>query len=224
MPSVHPIITSGIIKKIFLALIALTIIIASFSLIRKGNSKNGSQATFKNGDIIFQTSLSEQSKAVQMATGSKYSHMGIIYLKNDEAYVFEAIQPVKLTPLTEWITRGEKGRYVIKRLKDAENLLTPAILQKMQDAGGKFQGKDYDIYFEWSDKRIYCSELVWKIYKAALNIEIGELQKLSEFDLSHPAVKQKLHERYGKAIPLTEPVISPVSMFNSGLLETVYEE
>lgn len=38
----------------------------------------------QNGDIIFQTSTSGQSKAIQIATGSKYSHMGIIYkLGND---------------------------------------------------------------------------------------------------------------------------------------------
>ena len=35
----------------------------------------------KNGDIIFQTSKSSQSKAIQLATNSKYSHMGIISWK-----------------------------------------------------------------------------------------------------------------------------------------------
>lgn len=34
--------------------------------------------TLKDGDIIFQTSLSGQSKAIQAATGSPYSHCGII--------------------------------------------------------------------------------------------------------------------------------------------------
>ena len=33
----------------------------------------------KNGDLIFQTSLSGQSKAIQLATDSKYSHCGLIY-------------------------------------------------------------------------------------------------------------------------------------------------
>ena len=33
----------------------------------------------KDGDLIFQTSLSQQSKAIQLATKSKYSHCGIIY-------------------------------------------------------------------------------------------------------------------------------------------------
>ena len=32
--------------------------------------------------------------------------------------------------------------------------------------------KDYDLYFEWSDDKIYCSELVWKIYKNGADIEL----------------------------------------------------
>ncbi len=35
---------------------------------------------FQNGDIIFQESKSSQSKAIQLATNSRYSHMGIIYI------------------------------------------------------------------------------------------------------------------------------------------------
>jgi hypothetical protein len=33
----------------------------------------------RNGDIIFQTSLSDQSVAIQAATKSPYSHLGIVY-------------------------------------------------------------------------------------------------------------------------------------------------
>jgi len=58
---------------------------------------------FQNGDIVFQSSTSGQSKAIQIATGSKYSHMGIIYKQGDEFLVYEAVQPVRLTPLTDWI-------------------------------------------------------------------------------------------------------------------------
>ena len=37
----------------------------------------------RNGDIIFQSSKSNQSKAVELATRSPYSHMGIIYIKEN---------------------------------------------------------------------------------------------------------------------------------------------
>lgn len=67
----------------------------------------------KNGDLIFQTSLSGQSKAIQLATKSKYSHCELIYKDDNESYVFEAVQPFKRTPLDKWIARGQDGKYVI---------------------------------------------------------------------------------------------------------------
>lgn len=177
----------------------------------------------QNGDIIFQTSTSGQSKAIQIATGSKYSHMGIIYKLGNDFFVYEAVQPVKLTPLNDWINRGENGHYVVKRINQSESLLNPETLTKMKKIGEKYSGKDYDLYFEWSDSRIYCSELVWKIYKEAVGLEIGKLEKLSDYNLTDKAVKQRLAERYGDNIPDDELVISPASMFNSDQLITVFE-
>ena len=53
---------------------------------------------------------------------------------------------------------------------------------------------------------------------------IGELQKIKQFNLTDPAVKKKLQERYGEHIPLEEPVISSASMFESPRLVTVREK
>lgn len=181
-------------------------------------SCHSSTKVYKNGDIIFQISLSAQSKAIQLATQSQYSHCGIIYQKGNEYFVFEAVQPVKLTPLKEWIARGKNQHYVIKRLKNARSILTPKVLVSMQKEGEKLRGKKYDIYFGWDDQRIYCSELVWKIYKRGANIEIGKLERLRDFDIDHKVVRKKLKERYGERIPLSEKVISPASIFEDSQL------
>ncbi len=183
--------------------------------------KLADQDEIKNGDLIFQTSLSGQSKAIQLATKSKYSHCGLIYKDGNDFFVFEAVQPVKRTPLDKWIARGKDGKYVIKRLKNADQVLTSATLQKMKQVGDNFNGKDYDLTFEWSDDKIYCSELIWKIYQRATGIEIGKLEKLSDFDLTNEAVKQKMKERYGDKIPTEEIVISPAAIFDSELLTTI---
>ena len=175
----------------------------------------------RDGDLIFQTSLSRQSQAIQLATKSKYSHCGLIYKDGEDYYVFEAVQPVKLTPLERWIAKGKNGKYVIKRLKNADKVLTPSTLAKMKQTGEKFKGKNYDLTFEWSDDKIYCSELIWKIYKRATGLEIGKPDKLSDFDLNNDAVKQKMKERYGEKIPMDEIVISPAAIFDSELLKTV---
>jgi uncharacterized protein YycO len=177
----------------------------------------------RSGDIVFHTSRSAQSVAIQKATHSPYSHMGIIVLRAGEAFVFEAVQPVKLTPLAAWTARGRDGRFVAKRLRDAERRLDAAAIARMQKVGEELQGRPYDLYFEWSDERIYCSELVWKIYQRALGLEIGALEPLGAFDLSDPLVQAKVRERWGGPPPAAELFISPAAMFESVLLTTVYE-
>ena len=183
--------------------------------------KLADQGEIKNGDLIFHTSRSGQSKAIQLATKSKYSHCGLIYKDGNDFYVFEAVQPVKRTALDKWIARGQDGKYVIKRLKNADQVLTPTTLIKMKQVGDQFNGKNYDRTFEWSDDRIYCSELIWKIYQRATGIEIGKLEKLSNFDLTNETVLEIMKERYGNKIPTEEIVISPASIFDSELLITV---
>ncbi len=176
----------------------------------------------QNGDLIFHTSKSSQSQAIQIATGSKYSHVGILYEKNKVFYVLEAVQPVKLTKLETWIKRGAQGKYVIKRLRNSQEVLTEEGIKKMKSVGEKYLGKDYDLRFEWSDDKIYCSELVWKIYKEAFNIEIGEIERFSDFDLSNEIVKQKVRERYpNENIPANEKVITPDRMFKAQNLITI---
>jgi hypothetical protein len=184
---------------------------------------SGSGYEPRNGDIVFQTSRSSQSLAIQLATKSRYSHMGIVYLRDGQPFVYEAVQPVMLTPLDAWTARGERGHFVAKRLRDADSLLTAERLQAMRTVGERFVGKDYDLYFEWSDDRIYCSELVWKVFDEGAGIEIGERQTIADFDLAHPVVQAKLRERYGERIPTDEVVVSPAAMFAAPELETVFE-
>lgn len=179
----------------------------------------GPQASpLRTGDVIFHTSRSSQSIAIQRATRSRYSHMGIIVVRRGHPEVFEAVGPVRYTPLNRWIARGDRGHYIVKRLRDADRLLGRQGERKRIEAATRFEGRPYDLTFEWSDDRLYCSELVWKVYDRALGVRIGRLQQLRDFDLTHPLVRQKMKQRYGARIPWTEPVISPAEMFASNRL------
>jgi hypothetical protein len=208
-----------LIKKLFqnafLACLIILVIVLSFT---SGFSDDFSK--LKDGDIVFQISEFGQGKAIQLATHSKYTHCGIVFKENGTYMVYEAVQPVKKTPLKEWILNGSDNYYIVRRLKKSETL-TPVVISKMKQKYKQFEGKNYDLYFGWSDDRIYCSELVWKLYKDATGLELGSLQKLKEFDLSHPVVQAKLKERYNGKIPYEEQVISPAAVFESELLETV---
>ncbi|SEW51110.1 YiiX family permuted papain-like enzyme [Chitinophaga arvensicola] len=216
-------------KKVLLSVLLLLALVTGVVLAAR-NNLTGKHLTKKvsagipavqEGDIIFQVSESDLSTAIQLATHSKYSHCGIIFKRDDQWYVYEALQPVRYTPLQQWINRGQRRHFVLKRLKDAATVLTPEVIGRMKTAGKQYNGKDYDAYFAWSDTRIYCSELVWKIYKAGTGLEIGELQTMRDFDLSSPAVKKIMKTLYGDHVPLEERIISPVSMFSSPLLVTV---
>ena len=147
---------------------------------------------FHDGDIIFQTSHSGQSEAIQLATHSQYSHCGVLFNDNGKWFVYEAVQPVSKTPFDEWVARGDHRYYVVKRLKNADSVLTKPALDKMHAYVTKNLGKNYDIAFNWSDENFYCSELVWKAYHEATGLEVGHTKPLGDYDLSNPIVKQQL--------------------------------
>lgn len=187
----------------------------------KNKTATGVLSQVQDGDIIFQTSESKQCEAVRIATKSKFSHCGIIFIINGRQFVFEAVQPVKLTLLEDWIKHGRDSKYVVKRLKNSATVLNAQTLEKMKNYSNQFMGKEYDAYFEWTDTRIYCSELIWKIYKNGAGVELCYLHELKDFNLEDERVQKILKERYGNDIPLEEKVVSPSNLADSKLLFTV---
>jgi|SRR5574343_108948 len=202
-----------------LILILIGILFLSFNC----KEKNVKNTTFQNGDIIFQTSESQQCEAVRIATNSKFSHCGIIFIEDGKTYVYEAVQPVKMTLLEDWISQGKDSKYVVQRLKNANEILTTEVLNKMRTYGNTMNNKNYDIYFEWSDEKIYCSELVWKIYKNGANIELCKTKKLKDFNLKNPLVQNIMKERYGNNIPYDEAVVAPSQLYESSMVEKIFD-
>jgi hypothetical protein len=175
---------------------------------------------YRDGDLIFQSSPSRQSAAIEEATQSPYSHCGIIFYENNIAYVYEAVQPVGKRSLDEWIESGVNGEFVVKRLKDSL-LLTENGIKALKSYTVEQFGKNYDGKFNWSDKEMYCSELVYKGYWNACHIKLANPKALREFNIDGPIVRKIMKERYGNDIPYEEPMISPDQLVNSPLLITV---
>jgi len=174
-----------------------------------------------DGDIIFQTSKSSQSRLVQTATASPLSHVGLVFIEKGRPVVYEAVGPVRVTPLKDWIKRGEGEKFEVKRLKNVKELLKAAAVRKLKASARTFLGKNYDARFQWSDESIYCSELVWKAYERALGLPLSPLKKMKDFNLADKAVKKELLKRHNGRIPMDEPVVAPVDIYRSKLLVTV---
>lgn len=84
-------------------------------------------------------------------------------------------------------------------------------------------GKHYDAAFSWSDERIYCSELVYKVFDHGGGLQVGRLRALRDFNLRDAVVSAALRERYGAAVPLDETVIAPSDMAGDPRFAVVLE-
>lgn len=62
----------------------------------------------QDGDIIFHKSQSSQAAALRDATGSDYTHVGLLYEREGDLQVLEAVEPVRWTspPTSDLSIRG----------------------------------------------------------------------------------------------------------------------
>ena len=175
-------------------------------------AQTGAVGEVREGDVIFQTSQSEQSPLIQIGTRSKISHCGIIVMRGGKPYVLETLKTLVLTPLDKFIARGEEGKYWIKRSKK-ENI-------KIRNSN--YLGKRYDLAFKFDNGRYYCSELVYDIYKKQLGIELAEPRQVKDYLILFtdrlPKIKRAMKRR---GISKKQYAIAPVDIFNSGHLESV---
>ena len=214
-------------KNIFLPVVILLSCLTASAVYIQSKQKNFSVKAAKasinylEGDIIFQSSQSNQCKAVKLATHSEYSHVGMITFVNSKPYVLEAVEPVRLTELETWKTHGTGGHYTVMRLKNRSAEIPDTEIPVAQALGRKMLGTHYDLYFNWSDEQLYCSELVWKIYQRGYGVELCPLRKMKDFDLTSPEVKTIMKQRYGNNPPLEEEVVAPSDLSESALLYEV---
>jgi hypothetical protein len=202
--------------------IALTALLFAVYSCLSGVASDSTISKIRPGDIVFQDLETLQSKAIKLATHSEFTHCGVVFKKDGNLVVYEAVQPVTVTALRDWIDRGVNHYVVVKRLIGADSLLDPGALDSMQLVANGYLGRDYDIYFAWSDEQMYCSELVWKVYERGLGVELTDLRPMKDFDLSHPVVQAIMAERYGEDVPLDHPMVSPGDLFEAAKLEEVY--
>ena len=166
----------------------------------------------KEGDVIFQTSQSQQSPLIQIATRSRISHCGIIVMKNGKPYVLETLKTLVVTPLDKFIARGEGGKYWLKR-SNKENIKIKY---------GSYLGKPYDLAFKFDNGKFYCSELIYDIYKNQLGIELCEPKKVSDYLMigidKLPQIEMAMKKR---GITMEQYAVAPVDIFESDYLEDV---
>ncbi len=148
-------------------LLLLSLIFALFSCT--------SSPEVKEGDMVFQCSQSQQSPYIQQATGSAYTHCGIIIEEPSGLFVLEASNVVKLTPYDEWIKKG----------RDEEVKIVRVFEKHVKVEYQQYLGKKYDLAFKFDNDKYYCSELLYDIYLEQFNCQLAVPKKVSEYNLTN---------------------------------------
>jgi len=189
----------------------------------------------KTGDIVFQKTETNASDAIMLASGTQYTHVGIVEIgKNGRATVIEAVGPVKETPLQKWMKNGSGGRITVKRIKG----LDEAQADKVVASARRYLGSPYDHYFYETRDQIYCSELVYAAFKDGAGITVGHEEKVRELNIdtsaaqkliaarwkSHPLCKSKKAKTFEAcyALILDQTLVTPASIARDPQAEMVY--
>ena len=182
-------------------------------------AKEKSSYLLQEGDIVFSGSRRGQGEAIIAATGSRYTHCGIVFEKDGRLMVLEAVQPVGVTPLEEFMRLGDPSAFKALRLKSA---VTPEAYRKARAWASSQIGRNYDIAFRWDDEKLYCSELVWKVYQKA-GVELCQPRRFRDYNLERPAVRKMIEQRYGgmDRLPMDEKVVAPSDLAGSSQLMEV---
>ena len=166
------------------------------------------------GDIVFQQSTSRQARVIREVTGSPWTHVGVVLEHDGERMVLEAVEPVRWTRLEDWVARGRARRVAIRRLRTPP---TAEQLEALERLGESWVGRGYDLRFEWSDARMYCSELVFKLFRDAMGIRLVEPQRWRDLRLT-PRARRLARRRLGRLPPRDGRIVSPAALLASPML------
>jgi hypothetical protein len=173
-------------------------------------------AAVKEGDIVFSGSKTGQGEAIIAATGSEFTHCGIVFRQGDRMMVLEAVQPVRIVTLEAFMGGPQPTVFAVRRLKTP---LGQAAMAKARTWAAAQVGKNYDARFGWGDDKLYCSELVWKVFEKG-GVVLCQPKRFRNYNLEHPKVRELIQARYGSIdhLPMTEKVVAPSDLAASALL------
>jgi hypothetical protein len=201
--------------------------------VRKEIEANRSKDTTKlvalppvfEGDLVFQVNDDPVSLEWQKATGSKYSNVGMIFIRpRDQMYmVAEVLDSVHIMPLSDWVSRGQGQHVALLRLKNSNAILSEKKTEKLKAGVKAYKKLKGDPYFSWGDDAMYNSELIWKIYSNVLKIDLCTPQTLGSFNLNNEPLKSRLDKQYGGKIPKDDKAVSVDNLYKSPKLEVIFE-
>jgi len=180
----------------------------------------------QDGDLIFQDmDCGPLCDAIEAVTegykGNDFSHMGMVYHRNDTIFIIEAAgNAVRLSTLEKFSKNTKKPMYVGRLRKQYRKLITPAIAFSLRQ-----MGVPYDDEYVYDNGSYYCSELIYDAFKEANNgkpfFELFPMTyKQPGTNMFFPAWVD-YYKQIGKPIPEGQPGCNPGGISASNKIEIV---
>ena len=190
-------------KKIFFAAIISLVTVLVSMLLFASCSNSIDDTNLQEGDVVYIESQSSQSPYIKVGTMSKWTHCGVVVDTPQGLKVLEASKTVRLTSVEKFIGKAKNENWCVKRPK--QKLSKPISYQK-------YLGQPYDLEFKFDNGKMYCSELVWLVYKDQ-GIELCKPRKVSSFVQTRiPKVKKLMNKRN---ITMDQYAVAPVDLYKA---------
>ena len=175
---------------IFLCLIIILLVGCS----QTTDNSNINSCSFEEGDIVFRRGIGAKSNVVLHADkDGLYSHVGII-IKQDSVFMVVHITPgerekgekedkIKIELPETFFSKKRARSGAVIRLKDSIEYAERAAKEARQlyQKGIFF---DHDYILDNDTSKMYCTELIWKVYlSGGKDITQGRRSKLENFPL-----------------------------------------
>lgn len=153
------------------------ILLLFFLLFQFGFSQN---VKLKTGDILFQSmncgplceAINEVTEGYQ---GKDFSHLGMVYIKNDSVFVIEAAgKAVKITSYETFKTYTTEEMSVGRLKRKYRKYIPEAISFSLQQVG-----VPYDDEYLYNNGKYYCSELIYDAFLHAYKKPLFDLYPMT---------------------------------------------
>jgi hypothetical protein len=194
------------------------------------------RAVLREGDIVFRLGdaralrgLFALSWFIARATGSPFSHTGIVAIEDGSPVVYDSSEEgVRRIPFEAWMLECV-GPLGIKRLKPGHRPHIPGVIGYCRQVFE--QEVPFDFEFHLEDSALYCLELTEKAFRSqglvlSDPVRIGDWEHLASFPLTALLMPHATRLVVGSPITLEQPVYLPGNdsqgEWASPMLETVF--
>lgn len=172
----------------------------------------------RTGDLLFQHVPTHLSSFVADLGEWPVSNVGLVFVREGRAFVFDTLVKVRLMPLADWLRQGVRSEYVLAR----DPLLKPTDAEEIVRTAVTWLDRPHDLHLAQDDQALTGAELAYKAFLRGAQLQLARPTRLA--DLRWKANETYLREAFRGELPLHTLVTIPETLLNGRRLHVVANE